>query len=44
VILTAKSKNLYKLEVKHLKFVNCISNNCNMKKVCYLARYWLLTV
>jgi len=26
------SENLYKLEVKHLNFVNCVLNTCNLKK------------
>jgi hypothetical protein len=39
-----KSENLYKLEVKHLNFINCVFNSCNLKNVCSLARHWLWTV
>jgi len=34
-------KYLYKLEVKHLDFISCIPNSCNLKNVCNLARHWL---
>ena len=35
------SVDLYKFGVKHLNFIHCIFNSCNLKKVRNLARCWL---